>query len=100
MSQDFTLQMFSEQLNTKFRMHYAPSKTAEIELIKVRDLGSTPRHTQFSCIFLAPPDVPIFQSIYKVEHDRLGSLDLFLVPTGKDDTGVQYEAIFNRFHDE
>ncbi len=100
MSHDFTLKMFSEQLNTKFRLHYAPSKSAEMELVKVKDLGSTPRHTQFSCLFLAPPEVPIFQSIFKVEHDRLGSLELFLVPVGKDAAGLQYEAIFNRFHDE
>ena len=100
MDQDFTLQTFSEQLNTKFRLHYAPSKSADVELVKVKDLGSTPSHTQFSCIFVAPPEVPIFQSIFRLEHDRLGSFQLFLVPVGKDARGVEFEAIFNRFHAE
>lgn len=100
MTQDFTLEMFSQQLNTKFRMHYTPSESAEVELTKVTDLGSTPNHTQFSCIFLAPPPVPVFQSIFKLEHEELGSFELFLVPIGKDAKGVQYEAVFNRFQDE
>jgi hypothetical protein len=34
--------------------------------------------------------------VYGVEHDRLGTFDLFLVPVGADETGVSYEAVFNR----
>jgi hypothetical protein len=34
------------------------------------------------------------QRIYRLEHDELGALDLFLVPIGRDDSGVRYEAVF------
>ena len=34
------------------------------------------------------------QRIYQVEHDAMGAYEIFLVPVGKDATGVLYEAIF------
>jgi hypothetical protein len=34
------------------------------------------------------------QRIYRVEHEALDPLDLFLVPIGPRDGGMQYQAIF------
>jgi hypothetical protein len=34
------------------------------------------------------------QRIYRVEHDAMGPCDLFLVPIGPRDGGMQYQAIF------
>jgi hypothetical protein len=87
---------FSGHVGTRFSMHYGDSQTAELELISVSDIGSSPRQIQFSLVFQGPADAPIAQSIYRIEHDALGALELFLVPIGKDHTGVRYEAIFNR----
>jgi hypothetical protein len=36
--------------------------------------------------------------MYRMEHDVLGALDLFLVPIARDEDGFQYEAVFNRLH--
>src|SRR5262245_54115618 len=91
-----TVDTFSSHLNSKFQMHYGDSQTAELELISVTDVGSSPRQIQFSLIFLAPETAPVWQSIYRLDHDELGTLNLFLVPIGKDRQGVQYEAIINR----
>lgn len=96
MTDVFTIDTFSGHLNTKFLMHYGDSRTAELELTSVSDVGSSPRQIQFSVVFHGPNDAPIAQGTYKIEHDKLGALELFLVPIGKDDTGVRYEAIFNR----
>ena len=92
----FTIEMFADHVNSKFLMHYGDSQTAELELIRVKDVGSSERQQQFSLLFLGPLEAPILQGIYKVDHDALGRLDLFLVPIARDDKGVQYEAIFNR----
>jgi hypothetical protein len=97
MTEIHTLDMFSEQVGTKFLMHHGESQTAELELVSATDVGSSSRQIQFSLLFLGPYDAPIFQGIYRIEHDKLGTLDLFLVPIGRDKTGVSYEAIFNRF---
>ena len=35
------------------------------------------------------------QRIYRLEHNGLGELDIFLVPIGKDADGVSYQAMFN-----
>lgn len=91
-----TIDMFEGELNTKFRMHYGDSQSAELQLISVNDVGSSERQKQFSLVFLAPYEAPISQAIYRVDHDKLGNLDLFLVPIGRDADGVRYEAIFNR----
>ncbi len=96
MPETFTIEMFEGHQNSKFRMNYGDSQTAELELVSVTDVGSSERQKQFSLVFLGPLEAPISQGIYQVEHDKLGALDLFLVPIGRDNSGVRYEAIFNR----
>ena len=92
----FTLDMFSDHVNTKFLMHYGDSQTAELELISVTDLGSNPRQSQFSVQFQGPGDGPAAQGIFRLDHEKLGALDLFLVPIARNKDGLRYEAIFNR----
>ena len=96
MAEIFAIDMFSGQVGTKFLMHYGDSQTAELELMSATDVGSSPRQAQFSLVFVGPHECPIAQAIYRVDHAELGALDLFLVPIGKDQRGVHYEAIFNR----
>jgi hypothetical protein len=90
-----TMETFSRLANTKFLMHFGESQSAELELVKVADVGSSARQIQFSLLFVGR-NAPLSQGIYRVEHDELGTLDLFLVPIGRDQNGIQYEAIFNR----
>ena len=96
MTECFTIDTFAGHVNTKFLMHYGDSQTAELELTSVTDAGSSPRQIQISLLFQGPDTAPIAQGTYKLEHDKLGALDIFLVPIGKDANGVQYQAIFNR----
>jgi len=95
MPDTITMEMFSNVLNTPFQMHYGNSETAELKLIGVRDLGSSPTHTQFSLTFLGPLTCPPSQRIYKVEHAALGELQIFLVPVARNESGLEYEAIYN-----
>jgi hypothetical protein len=96
MTEVYTFDMFSKELGTRFRMHYGQSETADLELISAKDISPTPRHPQFSLIFLGPESCPISQQIYELEHETLGTMNIFLVPIGKDSRGVEYEAVFNR----
>ena len=96
MPEIYTIEIFEGHQNSKFQMHYGDSQTAELELVSVDDVGSSERQKQFSLRFLGPMEAPILQGIYRVDHDKLGPLDLFLVPIARDKTGVSYEAVFNR----
>lgn len=49
----------------------------------------------FSLIFLARDPRVLPQRIYRMEHNGLGELSIFLVPIGKDAEGVSYQATFN-----
>jgi hypothetical protein len=96
MPQYFTLDQFTPVVDSKFLMHYGDARTAELTLVSATDVGSSPRQVQFSLVFQGPTDAPRFQSIFRLDHETLGALDLFLVPIGQNETGLQYEAIFNR----
>lgn len=49
---------------------------------------------QFSLVFRGPVAPVLPQGTFRVRHDGLGELELFLVPIGRDDTGLRYEAAF------
>ena len=49
----------------------------------------------FELLFLAAEQRVLPQSLYHLHHDAMGDLEIFLVPTARDDTGVTYSATFN-----
>jgi len=49
----------------------------------------------FSLIFLAKDPRVLPQRLYRLQHDDLGELTIFLVPVGKDAEGIRYQALFN-----
>jgi hypothetical protein len=49
----------------------------------------------FSLIFLATDPRVLPQRLYRLEHERLGAVTIFLVPIAKDAEGVRYQATFN-----
>lgn len=49
----------------------------------------------FSLIFLAEDPRVLPQRLYRLAHEDLGEVVLFLVPVGKDERSVTYQALFN-----
>jgi hypothetical protein len=96
MLENLKLNSFSEVLNTKFRAHISDDKNVELELVEAKEIGSNQRQERFTLLFRGPLDVPLEQRTYKIEHDRVGSFDLFIVPVGINESGRDYEAVFNR----
>jgi hypothetical protein len=68
----------------------------ELRLSDVRSNGlrGGDGRTQFSVHFRGPRDPILPQMIYRLENPGTGVLELFLVPIGRDDAGVIYEAVF------
>ncbi|HEY1796189.1 MAG TPA: hypothetical protein VGG57_08715 [Stellaceae bacterium] len=49
----------------------------------------------FSLIFIGPGDAVLPQQLYRLTHEEIGEIIIFLVPVGRDDHGILYQAIFN-----
>lgn len=94
---------FEAHLGEDFRLHAGPEEAFAVTLIDVTGLrpkeppqdGPAPARPTFSIVFRAPPDCRLAQRIYRLEHDEVGSFELFLVPIGPDRQGQRYEAVFN-----
>ncbi len=75
---------------------FALSDGAVLVLADVRELparAGAPR-TPFALTFGGPPGAVRPQGVRALAHDRLGTLELFLVPVGQDAQAVRYEAVF------
>ena len=99
MLETLSMHDFTDCLGTKFRVHSATTQTCDLELAEATSLGSAAGRTPsnrdpFSLIFRGAPQPILPQQIYKFEHDRLGTLEMFIVPIGPDNQGMRYQAIF------
>ena len=87
---------FLKTLNTKFRVFFDGAEPTEVELTEVSELRPKPRYEAFSLVFQAPKTIHPLQMLYRVEHDELGTMELFLVPFEENENGFAFEALFNQ----
>ena len=63
----------------------------DAELVEVTEISREPGgRAPFSLVFQGGPSPPLPQRIYRVNHEQLGTLEIFLVPIAAD----RYEAVF------
>ena len=90
---------FAPYLNQTFRVQLEGLQSLELELVQVAPAGQLARpglREPLSLLFLGPVSSQyLVQHIYRLEHDGLGTLDIFLVPLGPEGGRMRYEAIFN-----
>ena len=96
MPENLTCRTFSGLLRTAFRVLLPGSPPLPLELTEVTEHSSSPQVESFSLIFRGPLAPRLPQQIHKVEHDKLGAFDLFLVPIGLEKERMCYQAVFNR----
>lgn len=89
-------QSFADNLHSVFRMVLPEGASLNLELIEVAEQNYSPQFEQFSVIFRGPLTPLCPQRIYKLEHERLGTMELFLVPLGPEKEGMLYQSCFNR----
>ena len=99
-----TKDTFSGYLGQKFHVHVAAA-VLDMELVDVNELVATVgrRSTKpsaqgprpFSVLFQGPQDPLLPQATYKVEHEAVGTVDIFIVPIGPEQGVAMYEGIFN-----
>ncbi|MDQ4098123.1 MAG: hypothetical protein M3144_09680 [Actinomycetota bacterium] len=86
MLEDLTADSFRPHLHEQFRV-----ESHAVELIEVTEVSREPGGpAPFSLVFEGGPTPPLPQRIYRVEHPKLGAMEIFLVPIAAD----RYEAVF------
>lgn len=87
-------------LHSGFRFEPKSSDPFDARLIEVTGLtknktGTADGRAPFSAVFCGPKGLHVPQGTYRFEHDRLGRVELFIVPIGPNDEGMCFEAVFN-----
>lgn len=100
MLKDLNAKSFSEQIGTTFSISEGLPEPLLLKLYEVTETDSSPALEQFSLLFHGPLSPVMPQRTAKLEHERLGSLDIFLVPIGPDEEGMRYQSIFSRFRNK
>ena len=89
--ENLTASDFEPLLHQRFRVDSREQPAFDVELVEVTEFEREPGgRAPFSLTFAGGPTPPLPQRIYRVEHERLGALDIFLVPVAVD----RYEAVF------
>lgn len=86
---------FAECLQEDFQVIQPGAKAFDLKLTEVIEQIHTPRQEIFSVMFHGPADRFIQQGAYKLRNEKMGELEIFLVPVARDNDGFQYEAVFN-----
>jgi Domain of unknown function (DUF6916) len=86
---------FAECLQTDFQVIQPGAAAFALKLTKVIEQVKSPRQEAFSVLFHGPADRFIGQGTYKLRNEKMGQLEIFLVPIARDNDGFQYEAVFN-----
>jgi hypothetical protein len=92
----FEAATFSGREGEPFRLTGDDGAPLDLELVSVTPGAAPPagRRRPFSLVFRGALEPVLPQQIYRFEHDELGSFELFIVPIGPDDAGMQYQAVF------
>ncbi len=86
---------FESLLHEPFHVAVTGSAGFDLDLVEVTEHLHSARQESFSVFFHGPASSFIQQGMYRLCHEKLGEVDLFLVPVGRDGDGFQYEAVFN-----
>lgn len=92
-----TADHFAPHAGSSYRLWLAgAAEPIALELVEVTAGGQRPQRNRrgFSLVFRGPRSPQLLQSIYRLEHDAMGELELFLVPIAAEPQGALYEAVF------
>ena len=96
----FAKSTFEPYVDTVFRI--TSERTAvNSTLISVVDIGPVPdqKVPGRECFVIKFKGArPLAQDRYKLEHEKLGRFELFLVPAGRNRKGFYYQAVINRLN--
>lgn len=90
-SEPLSLKAFESQQGSTFTLPFDDGLVVNLTLETIE----TKSAERFTLCFHGPPEHPLRQATYLMDHEVLGRLGIFLVPIAQDANGFQYEAVFN-----
>lgn len=74
-----------------------PPLELKLETVEALNASGGPKGMRppFSLMFRCPDQRVLPQRLYRLEHPAMGEIAIFMVPIGRDQSGVQYQALFN-----
>ena len=95
MAEPLTVDDFRPHVGETFVVRAEDGAGPELEMVEARGLGESFREREaFALLFRGPAEPALPQATYRLDHDRLGALEIFIVPVACSDAGADYEAIF------
>ena len=93
-----TVETFEPHVGTSFWAEFPNGAKVELKLVRVgRIMGSELARLNrepFSLFFAGPKSFLLTQHTYRVTHEILEPMEIFVVPVGQDSETYQYEAVF------
>jgi hypothetical protein len=94
---EVTVETFAGREGQAFTIQFADA-ALELTLVEVarnpEDWGRADRREPFSVTFTGPVEHILPQSVWPLDHEELGRIELFLVPMQPEDGTARYEAVF------
>ncbi len=92
---------FAPALGDTFRLDAGGEGLLDLELLESRlhdpdapAVSADGSRAPFTLTFRGPAVPVLAQRIYRLEHEYLEPMEIFIVPIARDDTGTSYEAVF------
>ena len=91
--------LLSEHLHSKFKVHLDRDgkETLELEIDQIIEPPAPPSLEQFFLVLKGPRSPRLDQCTHRMDHEKLGTFDLFITAIAGDEHSITYEAVFNRF---
>ena len=89
---------FSAHTGETFYARSVDGRSFDFRLENIESHVANERQTNFSVQFVAPADVGSAQGVFEVGNDKLGPMEIFMVPVSQDAEGLHFEAVFNYLH--
>lgn len=97
MTERLELSTFEPCVGDAFRLEFADHPPVDLTLVEAapgpwqREDGE---RVAFRLEFTGPAEPLLEQRTYRMQHDGLGTIEIFIVPIGRDEKAATYEAIF------
>jgi len=92
---DFDRDRFAEVLGSSFVLKTTEGQSVDLRLVEVSGIRERPHQFSFSIVFSVAQGYTVEQGLYDLEHESLGTVQLFLVPVDETPEGMKLEAVFN-----
>jgi hypothetical protein len=87
---------FSGQLHTDFTVQTGNGKPLTLQLVEVVETQTPANVELFSLHFRGPAALRLPQQIHTVQHEKLGTFQIFLTAVEGNQQSITYEAVFHR----